>query len=209
MSGPPPENSPRRCHARRRNGERCRRWALRGRDYCQFHGGRRGPVRTDRLPMFYSRQLNRTLQEAVESQLEMAPREQLALFEELALMRLTAQRTVSMWNAAVETGKPETEQMAVALMVEALKNVEHMCTAAARVESTAADKVSIHTLKAFVSQIVRIAYETMGEEHVELARKFEKLVREEIKLPSEEEGTTLTPDADVTRMDDTVPNASA
>lgn len=156
------------------------------------------------MPRFYSKYLTRTVQEAVEEALAVSPREQLQLFEELALMRDLAGQAVALYSAARETGKAEVMMQAGMLMQQHLKEVIATCESAARIDAAAKDKVSVHTLHHFVDQLVRVAFETFGD--TDKAREFEFAIRTQIKLPSSGvNGTDITPDQDVTEMDRSVP----
>lgn len=208
LNGRPPEKY--RCTAVRKNGRRCWKWGTKQSGYrlCAHHGGTiaRDVVQVSHLPMFYKKKLNKTLTDMVADSLDGDPREALNLYEELALVRVLAAETVGLYSAASESGKMEAMQAAGALMAEALGQVKTMCEAASRVETTGKDKFSVHTLKSIIHQIVRIAHKVL-KEHPELALQFEQLVRNEIKMPNENEGTSITPDADVLEMDGTVPAA--
>lgn len=203
--GPPTEEY--QCKANRRNGRRCRRYALRTSDYCQFHGGRgKVVVKTCHLPMFYSKHLGRTLQAAVEEQLGMDPSDQLNLFEELALIRSGAGQAVKLYDAALTQADSDLRLEAARQMRDWLDTVRSFAESAARVKASGSDKISVHDLKYVVAQVTRIMWRVCGEDHEFLAKKFERLVREEIKMPHEVVGTDLTPDLVVTDMDATVPN---
>jgi len=194
---------------RRRDGERCTKFRLRGSEYCQFHGGRsrksKKLIQTGHLPMWYKTVLNETLAQALEQATDAAPAEQLQIFEELALMRLAAKDAVALWSAAQESVNNETKAAAAEIMREALGAVVKTCDTAAKINAAATDKVSVHNIAHIVRQIVRIAHETMSDEKDALA--FEAAVRDQIVIQTGPEGTTSTPDQTVEAMDDTVPAA--
>lgn len=214
-AGAPPEHL--QCKANRTNRKRCRKWKLVGSNYCQFHGGRRAAnklknphdLEVSHLPSFYRKQLTDTLADLVDSALEGDPREALNLYEELALMRVASSEAVRLYSLStkVEGSKgDELRTSASLIMAEALKNVSSMCESAARIESVGKDKYSVHSLKAIIHQIVRIAHGVLHQ-YPELALQFEQAVRNEIRLPTEISGTNITPDLDVKEMDTTVPAA--
>jgi hypothetical protein len=128
----------------------------------------------------------------------------LSLLEELSLMRVLAGDTVALYDAAVGTEKTELVANAGMLLRDALRQVADMCEKAARVDALAKDKISIHHLSFVVNQIVRIAAEVFGDDTTRAAQ-FEQLIRERVRLPSIQQGTLLTPDADVVDMDSTIP----
>jgi len=202
-----PPDHPRRCKALRHDRSQCERYALKDSNYCSFHGGRRADkhrVRIDHLPKFYSKRLGPTLTARLEELTGAAPSEQLSLLEELSLMRVLAGDTVALYDAAVGTEKTELVANAGMLLRDALRQVADMCEKAARVDALAKDKISIHHLSFVVNQIVRIAAEVFGDDTTRAAQ-FEQLIRERVRLPSIQQGTLLTPDADVVDMDSTIP----
>lgn len=205
LNGAPPPDHPRRCHGKiRRKHKRCGKWALKGRNYCQFCGGRSGRYsRVIKLPRFYAKELTGTLQEYVEASLGAAPHEQLNLFEELAIMRAAAAETVALFAAAQQSKDSDTRAAAAMLMQEALKHVVATCESAARIEAGSKDKISIHNIAHVVQQIVRIAYAVFGDEAE--VKSFERQIRENVKIAGDKSGTDLTPDVDVGEMDETVP----
>jgi len=159
--------------------------------------------------MFYAKDLSTTIAQAVEEHLQTDPSEQLALFEELALMRHTASSALKLYSAAMTTNDLQTQATAAELVRHVLGEVARMCEAASRVQAAGKDKFSIHNLAYVVTRITKIAYKVFGddEEGMQKARQFEELIRNEVKLARDVEGTTITPDADVVEMDETIPRA--
>lgn len=207
---PPPRFQ---CEAIRKNGKRCRKWRLRDKRTCQFHGGRSrtgSPYQTVMtLPRLYSKHLSGTLLDAVEHVMGQDPREALNLFEELALMRVAAGDAIKLYNAAhtVEGEKGDAiRTQAAGLMAQALSNVQSMCESAARIELQGKDKLSIHSLKAVVDQVVYISYKVF-KDHPDLVKKFQETIAEQVRMPKASgiEGTDITPDRDVVEMDETIP----
>jgi hypothetical protein len=158
-------------------------------------------VRNEHLPRFYSKHLTKTLQEAVEDALGATPREQLNLYEELAVMRATCGDLCKLYDAC--ENKPESRAAVGEALRSALQDVVKVCESAARVEGMAKDKLSIHNLSYVIAQVVRLAHDCFGDD--ERAKKFEEMIRLEVRLPDETQGTLMTPDQDVGEMDDTVP----
>ena len=186
----------------KRWNRRCRKWALRGSKYCQFHGGRRASdpkVEIEHMPSFYKDKLGPTLTEALEQHLDLDASDQVNLYEELALMRMSAGQAVQLYSAAVEgEANAETQSAAAALMAEALKQVQAMCESAARMrQSDHAIRPDAVALKTFVNLMVRILYAELSEED---AVKVEARMRVDIRMPDETRGTSVAPDAVVREM---------
>lgn len=199
----------RRCRARKRDGTRCGQWALTGVTNCKWHSGRqqqRSKTGTGNLPVFYTKHLTRTLKAQVGEMLGLDPDEQVSLYEELALTRHVASQFVLLYGAAVDTGKQETIMIAANGMVEALQNVERICSAANKIKEKQKERFSIHDLNYVIEQLVRIMYEVCGTEHDDLARKFKEMVDEHVSVPvGGVKGTSLRPDETATELDASIP----
>jgi len=212
-----------RCRAKRRCGLRCRGWAAKGRHYCRFHGGKNAAVRTDKMS-FYGKRLGKTLQAAVDEMTSAPPSEQLSLYEELALARVTASEAVSLYDAAQKPGaSDDAKAQACAVVRDALCFVRDMALAACKAEESARDKVSIHTVRLVVAQVVRCIYRALEDPQMartllcigprdplpydldgsRLAAAIEAKIKEEVKLPTSEVVgmTDLTPDGMARAMD--------
>lgn len=209
LNGRPPEGHKRQCHAHPKNhgGRRCRKWALTGSDYCQWHGGwRRKYDPIERLPVFYSGRLRGKLKQVIENTVSTPAEEQLSLLEELALMREFTARTLLAYEKADDL--PEGPKRTVALeaatiaAISGLESVRELCQAAARIDTLMSGHVSQHSLRVIVGQMVRIMYDICGEEYLHIAQEFEQRIDRDVKLPTRDsQGTTLTPDQDVLEMD--------
>lgn len=164
------------------------------------------------MPRLYSKYLNTALEEVVGQVMGEDPREALNLFEELALMRISAGEAIKLYGAALKIGDEQKGQelrmSAAAVMAQALGNVQSMCEAAARVESQGKDKFSVHTLRAIIDQITLVAHATF-KDHPDLVMKFQRDIKEQVRIPAAggAEGTHLTPDKDVMGMDATIPSS--
>jgi len=211
---PPPRFQ---CEGIRRCGVRCRKWKIKGERFCQIHGkglGYKHRKEVRDLPRLFKYTLGETLRDKVSQVMGEDPREALNLFEELALMRVSAGEAVKLYEGALKLDEKtdtvtkekadELKQFASSLMVSALQQVQQMCEAAARVESQGKDKYSIHSLKAIIDQIILISYRVF-KKHPDLVLDFERAIREDIRMPNEATGTDITPDQDVMDMDATVP----
>lgn len=212
LNGAPPEGHDRQCHSTSRvTKKRCRKWALTGRDFCQFHGGRRALASRAGLPKHYTRHLGETLKGRIESLANEAHQEQVQLYEELAVARVIAERAVKLAEPVLTNGDMDVKMHALALGVlgEALSNVKDLVLAAAKIENDSREKVSVRVLDLFVLQLLRAIYRSCDED---VATRIEAEVRDSVSLPSgdqpleipEVEGTTLTPDDAVRAMDDTI-----
>lgn len=204
--GRPADDDARRCQARRRSGEQCRRWAMRDSKFCPFHGGRqRGKLRLAG-PRFYSAFLKTTLKKAVARSMRASPAHQLSLNEELALVRHYAGQAVAMYGAAVETGRQELVAAAGTVMCEVLERVRAMCESASRLALATDDRVSVHNLAFVVNQVVHVVYKVLGDEDEDKAQAIAVALQEELLVDDgSPRGTTLTPEADAADMIDTVP----
>lgn len=203
----PEGDDERRCQWVRRDSTRCRKWAVRGRRYCRSHSPK-GPDGTQNMPRFYRRVLTKSLSEALEESLEPKPDEQVQLLEELALTRDYAGQIVRLYGLARDADEAKsTEQTrmtvkaAGAELIVALQHVQSMATSASRILELDKGKYNVQDLNYVVHQLTRIMYSVCGEEHQDLAEEFNKQVKRDLRLHSND-GTTSTPDQIVADMDD-------
>jgi len=216
------KNHPRRCQAKLKGGRKCGNWALKGIDYCKFHGGAAVKAAREKLSVtqprpkdmarlrFYSKRLGPKLEEFVAQCVEQPETEQLQLFEELALMRALAGEAIQLFSAASEI--PETNPKrhdlilnAGMVMQTALEQVRIMAKTAAEISAAGKDKFSVHALHDVKMQLLRIVDVAFGHDEEGLKR-FADLVETQLRLPKVGvEGTTITPDMDVTQMDELIP----
>lgn len=202
---------PRRCTWIRKDGSRCKNWGLVDAKNCKYHNGVQQQRRSQKcnlrnIPVFYRKHISESLGKAISEQIGLDPDEQVQLYEELALIRHVASNFVKLYGAAVETGDQNTICMAGAGMVEALNNVEAICSAAAKIQQKQRDRFSIHDLKYVVNKLTRMLYDVCGDEHQDIAERFKLMVDEKLALPTGyQQGTDLQPDETVLEIDSSVP----
>lgn len=210
-----PREWARTCAAKlkRKNGGTCEALAIRGTPYCKYHGGRRlakkrNVVRaygmTVELKLF-SRSLSSTLAARLSELANEPPEQQRSLWKELALMRELAGQSLQLYDAAQQSGKPEIIVPAASLLRDSVREVIDSCETAVKVDAMSNSVVSVAHFGAIIDQIVKSAILVFGDDP-RLA-DFERIVREQIKLPTKEGGTTVTPTDDVLAMDSTIPRA--
>lgn len=195
------------CVRIRRNGERCRKWALKGTTLCRSHGGtatRKNHLnKVGRIPLRYSRYLSKTLKEVLEEQLN-APDPVADLSEELVLMRECAGQAIKLYDLALQSEKPELTQNAALVLRDALKDVSDIAVKHTTILEKQSGKFDVQHLAYVSNAICKLVYEVFGELAPELAEEFIDKLPRIIKLP-DNKGTDSTPDQDVAEMDDTVP----
>ena len=221
MKGRPPDDHPRRCHGIMRDGNRCTQWARKGLTRCNSHGARRSlKVLYNNgswkgfMPNFYRKQLTATLSTALADQLQLESSEQFSILEELALTRETAADFVQLYglaHAAYEADPSEEKlqaKMAAGTMLrDVLAEVAVLADKAAKIHFTGKQVFTALDLKLIVAQMSKIMFDICGTTNVHLAKEFEYAVGDRLKLPSDNNGTTITPDQDVIDMDATIPRA--
>lgn len=188
MAGAPPNGHERQCRARSRvTRERCRRWALVGSNYCQFHGGRRAQqiVRKRKLPGFYSKYLGPKLSERVKELLDKPHDEQVALYEELAIARANACEALKLAQPLFEEKELEetTKSLIISTLSTAMNNVKDLCLAASRLEKEQEDKVSIKVINLIVYQIIVAINDVCGTENEDVAKAIANAIDEKVRLP--------------------------
>lgn len=169
----------------------------------------------------YKQKLGPKLKTMVEQATGIDPDEQIAVFEELALMRSHASNFVAVYSAAYEAAEavatnaaatPEQKAAASArltsagqLMTEALQIVTDTCAKATKIQTQLKDRFSIHDLKFVIERIMMIHF-SVAKDYPELVEAFAKAIDEELKLPqSGSTGTSLHPDDTAREFDASVP----
>jgi len=167
---------------------------------------------------FYGKVLTGTLREFVESCCNLEPHEQLALWEELALVRHSSLQSIAMYNLCCTALPEETQEQkekklervmqAADMMRVSIDQVARLSEKQANIVYQAKDKVTIHNIDYAVRQVVALMWDCFGDLGPEVLARMQLLearVRAEVKIAGTAEGTTLTPDMDAREMDSTVP----
>lgn len=220
LNGPPPDGHERQCRATSRvSRQRCRKWALKGSNYCQFHGGRRKIATRKGMPSYYSKHLGPTLKAAMTELLEQPHDEMVQLYEELALARVQASQAVALAAPCFEPGteiKAETKSLAMEMLRSSIDHVKDMCLAVQKLEQNAADKISLRVVDLFILQIVRAVYTVCGTDNQDIAQRIEAEIENRVRLPKQLDidtgvtvnGTVITPDQVVVDMDRSITGAN-
>jgi hypothetical protein len=173
--------------------------------FCMWHGGK--------LPTYYSKMLGPTIREAIEQQLlATSDAAAFSLREEVELSKQFVIARVEQWQLAHDL--PTTDkrryiaiELAELNLTAAIESVNKLKLGAAKVLSlNRLGRLNAQNVWAVVEQIVRIAHESFSE-FPDLVIGFETKIREHVRLfemENESKGTTLTPDIDVTAMDNTI-----
>jgi len=193
--GAPPDDHPRQCRANSTvTRVRCKRWALRGANNCQFHGGRNTlralerKLNKRRLPMFYTKYLGPKLSQRVLELMDAPHEEQISLYEELALARVSAGEALSLSQPLFdpEVSKkltPEVKALILQTLSESLKNVKELVLAASKLEKESSDKVSIKVINLIVQQIIMAINDVCGVENMAIAEAIAAAIDERVRLP--------------------------
>lgn len=193
---PEPEDKPDGfCNAwRKKQGRFCKRKAKEGERFCAFHlGGKANPKKyrhenvffhgaISKMP-FYTHKLPKTLQEAIQAQVDLPAHEQFCFREELALFRNSGEKIVEMYGKAVASGNQDLILETGVLMRDYLKQVVAIGKDIAATEAIATETLTQAELNSFINFIVRQAYEMFGTD-MERAREFERQLRGKVKALS-------------------------
>lgn len=214
LEGSPPEDHPRRCKAKRRSlRERCHKWALKGSDFCQYHGGRQR-IKQKAVSKRYAKFLGPTLRSAIEELASDPHFDQVNLYDEIAVSRIAASKALKLAEPVL-TGEAEVKEsvkvLALDCVREAMNHVRDMVTAAAKIERDANAKVSLRVVDLIIVQIIKAVYEVCPDK--ELAKKIAEHINDNVRLPSNLgadvganviDGVESTPDMMVLEMDESV-----
>ena len=214
FEGSPPPDHPRRCQGtKRRTRERCKRWALKGSERCQFHGGRRHVSRTKGMPKRYAKFLGVTLRNKIEELTSDPHFDQINLYDEIAIARLSATQALKLAEPVL-TGsikvKNTTMVLAMSCLRDAMDHVRDVVVAAAKIEHDAGGKVSLRVVDLVIMQVIKAIHEVCDDPV--LADLIEKAVRENVRLPEGSgdagalivDGVESTPDVIVMEMDESI-----
>jgi len=137
------------------------------------------------MARFYSTHLGKTLKDAVDRVASEPVNRALTLYDEIEVSRATATQAIALAAAAFDSSKsnPAIRALACTTVHEALEHVSKLVARAARVESLAEDKLSLGTVDHFVSQVVSVVWDVLGEEHEDLAEAIDRGVRERVRIP--------------------------
>jgi len=193
----PPEGHRRQCKARSfATKNRCRRWALKYSDFCQFHGGRNSACYRFhkgiyKLPGYYSKYLGPKLSERVQDALNQPHDEQVALYEELAISRANACEALKLAQplydpATADKIDDDTKMLIISTLGTAMAHVKDMVLAAARIEKDAKDKVSLKVINLIVTQIILSINEVCGTENILIAEAIATAIDNNVRLPLNE-----------------------
>ncbi len=192
--GIPSPDNPRRCKARSKvHKRRCMTWALKGSDFCRFHGGRMSlayKFKKGIYPVggFYSKYLGPKLTELVRANLNEPHDEQVALYQELAILRSAACEAIKLAQPLFDDDmrkllNVETQAMIFSTLQNAMSSVKDMVLAAARIEKDSKDKVSLKVINLIVAQIIEAVNQECGTENEALGEAIAKRINDKVRLP--------------------------
>lgn len=194
--GVAPAHHPRRCRgvSTMNAGNRCKRWALPGRNLCKKHGGLRPAMRlTMRLPEVYERHLRPTLAAKLQEFLTVDRTAQLELYKEIALSRTFLCESLDLLMAieGQEGVPPDVTVMARQQVRSATEHVADLVSRMSRIEKDLEDKVTVRQLGFFVEQITRLVHERLGDS--EVARQLADDLQNRLRLPMNDDDDPRVP----------------
>jgi len=153
-----PEGHVRRCQGRRtRDGLQCSHWALRGRSYCKFHGGKLPLSNGKSMSRYYSKNSGPLLKEKL---LELSADGRMSLTEEVDIARVTVLEYLASYEATVldpnNKASAKLKTLAATGLRQAIDHVADIVSKAARVQDLVGGSISIEQLDYFVVQIVKV-----------------------------------------------------
>lgn len=158
------------------------------------------------MARWYKKKVGPKLESVINESLEASIDEQLAVFEEIALIRESAGTFVNIHSTLLEAGaKPEALAASAMAMQQALAQVVEVCTKATK----AHDKIrtfSALDIQNIVAQITQFLWEVCGMENKHIVERFLQLMEERLVLPTNKvEATDLKVNDTVTAMDSSIP----
>lgn len=174
--------------------------------------------RRPRLPVAYSKHLSESLASRLAELAKKPISDQLDMSEDLALARLTALDAAKLYDiatlSATQAKTPEETLRGLNGQIAAGQVLRDVISEVGDIASKAADMFSkqreflgVASIPALVKQCVEIMYDELGDEGSEAVTRIAERI-DQIRLPSERGGTLITPDMEVSAMDETVPRIS-
>lgn len=184
-----------RCQGKNRNKEQCGQWALRGKDYCKWHGGRAQLVKRRRPMSIYSRRATGKLKDVLE-ELAANPDERMSLSGEIDVARSMALKAFDLLNAATNgkskkkkeegaEGNGVTEKSktaAMRLMQQSLKDLSSLIDKQAKVTALLDRTLDVEQIGFIREQIIQILENRIEQEHPELHALVVQDLEKNLKL---------------------------
>jgi hypothetical protein len=183
------DESPDRCTFIKRDGERCRRWKVVGAERCAVHGGRKAVSGTRRhlraMGLSYSAYLGPTLQSAMEHFMRGTHKEQLQLYEEIALARAGFAESVKLCSAVLDSKEANAaaKQAAASALAAGAEDIGSLVDKMAKIEQAMDDKISVRQVSAFVEQLCEIIHAELKDDQA-AAKRLSDAVKDKLKVPS-------------------------
>lgn len=185
----PPPSDGKKCRAQRKDGGDCDAYALPGSDFCHFHDKCRV-----KGPGFYLSRVSENIAARLEEILSTPVKQQLQLYEEIAVARLAALQAVKAATPFLE-GDPRVTPQLAALMQEnlrrALSDVTMIVEKAAKIEANFHDKVSVNVISMVMMQVTREIHDTLGRQHPDLAAALDQRIQKSVMLPVSEDAESV------------------
>ena len=178
---------------------RCGYPALKGRDFCQQHGGRHkkgaGKFTVKDNLAIYSRHAGTLLRERLQELAKLSPEERHSLSEEIDLARALAVKSLKMYEAVHSSSKatPDMKILVGNQLQKALDFVSRVAVAASKVRAVSQSTVDVEQLDYIVRQVTRIIEEEIADYDREMADRVVNRLRD-IKLPDRHGGTAMSPE---------------
>lgn len=154
-----PDGHPRRCQAKRRDGEQCRTFALHFHSFCGFHHRKSGRARRDRNWMsWYGRQAGSKLREALD-EMRRDGGELHDLSEELVAARLLCERSFVLFERSclgpdAEKISMDLRALATAQARESLSHVAALVERSAKVRALSTSVIQPEDIQLIADEMV-------------------------------------------------------
>lgn len=172
----PPPQHPNRCQGKKRKhfpAQQCKKVALRGKYFCQFHMGRmaNSPTRTfDNVMSIYSKKASPQLKELLE---QVKTAERRSLDDEIDMARAMTDRSVRIFEAACITKADSTpahiKVMAIQNLREAITLVTETAYKSSKIRIQEEEVMDAEQLKMFVEMVTTLIEQCVTSERDKIA----------------------------------------
>lgn len=169
----PPEGHARRCQAvNRQSGLQCKNWAIKGRRFCRFHGGKQ-PLISMGSKGRYASQVSTALGEKLAKMAEEPDDERLSLAEEVDVARVLTSRALKIYDLAIngrgadgQEASEEIRQAAAQGLNQALEATSRLVERFAKVNTLTSGFITAKQIGFLVAQFNKIIADEIQDEEV-------------------------------------------
>jgi len=162
-------------------------YALKGRNYCKKHGGKRGLAQPATTMSHYRKNAGPKLKKVLEELAEESSDDRIQLDDEIDLARAASTRAMRLWEMACIDKAADTSDkvkvMATASLRTAVGHVAALCSQQAKITAASQATMDVEGAGWLVVQVTKAINDELREDYPSLADRLVKRL-DSIQLPS-------------------------